>query len=299
MPADVMKIAVYGREFNDSVLPYVQEVFDVLYESGAEAVVYSKYFDFICGRNVKLNTSVGTFEGNLDLLNGVDVLLSLGGDGTLLDTLSLIRDSGIPVIGINFGRMGFLANINKEEIRKAITALRYKEFTIDQRTLLSLESKHGLFEDENFALNDITIHKRDNSAMMIIHAYMNDEFVNSYWADGLIIATPTGSTAYSLSCGGPIIYPGAQNLVITPIAAHNLNVRPLVVPDDVSLVFEIEARSAKFLVSCDSRTEIVDRSVKIILKKAAFYVNLVRLNNESYLTTLRKKLLWGIDSRNY
>ncbi len=299
MPADVMKIAVYGREFNDSVLPYVQEVFDVLYESGAEAVVYSKYFDFICGRNVKLNTSVGTFEGNLDLLNGVDVLLSLGGDGTLLDTLSLIRDSGIPVIGINFGRMGFLASINKEEIRKAITALRYKEFTIDQRTLLSLESKHGLFEDENFALNDITIHKRDNSAMMIIHAYMNDEFVNSYWADGLIIATPTGSTAYSLSCGGPIIYPGAQNLVITPIAAHNLNVRPLVVPDDVSLVFEIEARSAKFLVSCDSRTEIVDRSVKIILKKAAFYVNLVRLNNESYLTTLRKKLLWGIDSRNY
>ncbi|WP_276090086.1 NAD kinase [Pedobacter sp. JY14-1] len=294
-----MKIAVYGREFNDSVLPYVQEVFDVLYESGAEAVVYSKYFDFICGRNVKLNTSVGTFEGNLDLLNGVDVLLSLGGDGTLLDTLSLIRDSGIPVIGINFGRMGFLASINKEEIRKAITALRYKEFTIDQRTLLSLESKHGLFEDENFALNDITIHKRDNSAMMIIHAYMNDEFVNSYWADGLIIATPTGSTAYSLSCGGPIIYPGAQNLVITPIAAHNLNVRPLVVPDDVSLVFEIEARSAKFLVSCDSRTEIVDRSVKIILKKAAFYVNLVRLNNESYLTTLRKKLLWGIDSRNY
>jgi len=299
MPADIMKIAVYGREFNDSVLPYVQEVFDVLYESGAEAVVYSKYFDFICGRNVKLSASVGTFEGNLDLLNGVDVLLSLGGDGTLLDTLSLIRDSGIPVIGINFGRMGFLASINKEEIRKAITALRYKEFTIDQRTLLSLESKHGLFEDENFALNDITIHKRDNSAMMIIHAYMNDEFVNSYWADGLIIATPTGSTAYSLSCGGPIIYPGAQNLVITPIAAHNLNVRPLVVPDDVSLVFEIEARSAKFLVSCDSRTEIVDRSVKIILKKAAFYVNLVRLNNESYLTTLRKKLLWGIDSRNY
>lgn len=299
MPADVMKIAVYGREFNDSVLPYVQEVFDVLYESGAEAVVYSKYFDFIRGRNVKLSASVGTFEGNLDLLNGVDVLLSLGGDGTLLDTLSLIRDSGIPVIGINFGRMGFLASINKEEIRKAITALRYKEFTIDQRTLLSLESKHGLFEDENFALNDITIHKRDNSAMMIIHAYMNDEFVNSYWADGLIIATPTGSTAYSLSCGGPIIYPGAQNLVITPIAAHNLNVRPLVVPDDVSLVFEIEARSAKFLVSCDSRTEIVDRSVKIILKKAAFYVNLVRLNNESYLTTLRKKLLWGIDSRNY
>ncbi|ETZ20562.1 hypothetical protein [Pedobacter sp. V48] len=164
---------------------------------------------------------------------------------------------------------------------------------------MSLTSKHGLFGDENFALNDITIHRRDNSAMMIIHAYMNNEFVNSYWADGLIIATPTGSTAYSLSCGGPIIYPSSQNFVITPIAPHNLNVRPVIIPDDVSLTFEIEARSSKFLVSCDSRTETVDKSVKIILNKASFHVNLIRLNNETYLTTLRNKLLWGIDTRNY
>ncbi|ATP59030.1 NAD kinase [Pedobacter ginsengisoli] len=293
-----MKIAIYGREFNNSVLPYVQEVFNVLESYNNPILVYDKYLDFIKDK-IKLPANIQIFTCHDDLLGETDVLLSLGGDGTLLDTLSLIRDSGIPVIGINFGRLGFLASINKDEIKKAFEALHNREFTLDKRSLLSLTSKHGLFGDENFALNDITIHRRDNSAMMIIHAYMNNEFVNSYWADGLIIATPTGSTAYSLSCGGPIIYPSSQNFVITPIAPHNLNVRPVIIPDDVSLTFEIEARSAKFLVSCDSRTETVDKSVKIILNKASFHVNLIRLNNETYLTTLRNKLLWGIDTRNY
>jgi len=226
-------------------------------------------------------------------------LISLGGDGTLLDTLSLVRDSGVPVIGINFGRLGFLASINKDEIRNAIKALLNKEYSLDQRSLISLTSKQKLFGEENFALNDITIHRRDNSAMMIIHAYMNGDFINSYWADGLIIATPTGSTAYSLSCGGPIIFPSSQNFVITPVAPHNLNVRPVVISDEVSLTFEVEARSAKFLLSCDSRTETVDHSVKITINKANFYMNLIRLHNESYLKTLRNKLLWGIDTRNY
>jgi len=293
-----MKIAIYGREFNNSVLPYVQEVFNVLEQEQIPILVYKKYLDFIKDK-VKLPSHVETFSKHADLLGRTDVLLSLGGDGTMLDTLALIRDSGLPVVGINFGRLGFLASINKEEIKKAIHALKNKEYAIDQRTMISLESTHDLFGEENFALNDITIHRRDNSAMMIIHAYMNNEFVNSYWADGLIIATPTGSTAYSLSCGGPIIYPSSQNFVITPIAPHNLNVRPVIVPDDVSLTFEVEVRSAKFLVSCDSRTETVDRSVKITLNKAKFHVNLVRLNNETYLTTLRNKLLWGIDTRNY
>lgn len=293
-----MKIAIYGREFNDTVLPFVQEVFDVLKSYKSPVLVYKNYFEFIKDK-INLSSDIQIFNGHNELAGQTDVLISLGGDGTLLDILSLIRDSGIPVIGINFGRLGFLASINKDEIKKAIAALENKEYSLDKRTLLSIKSKHRLFGEENFALNDITIHKRDNSAMMIIHAYMNGEFVNSYWADGLIIATPTGSTAYSLSCGGPIIYPSSENFVITPIAAHNLNVRPLIIPDDVSLTFEIEARSSKFLVSCDSRTETVDRSVKIILSKAAFHVNLIRLNNESYLTTLRNKLLWGIDTRNY
>lgn len=293
-----MKIAIYGREFNNSVLPYVQEVFNVLDQYKTPILVYKKYLDFIKDK-IKLPDHITVFTTHTELIGHADVLVSLGGDGTLLDTLALVRDSGIPVIGINFGRLGFLASINKDEIKIAIEAIKNKEYSLDKRTLLSLESTHDLFGDENFALNDITIHRRDNSAMMIIHAYMNNEFVNSYWADGLIIATPTGSTAYSLSCGGPIIYPSSQNFVITPIAPHNLNVRPLIVPDDVTLTFEVEARSAKFLVSCDSRTETVDRSVKVTLNKAKFHVNLIRLNNESYLTTLRNKLLWGIDTRNY
>lgn len=293
-----MKIAIYGREFNNSVLPYVQEVFDALQHYNVHVLVYSNYKKFI-EKKVKLHTSVQTFSTHAELSGEADVLLSLGGDGTLLDTLSLVRDSGLPVIGINFGRLGFLASINKNEIKNAIEALLNKQYSLDKRSLISLTSKQDLFGEENFALNDITIHRRDNSAMMIIHAYMNGDFVNSYWADGLIIATPTGSTAYSLSCGGPIIFPSSQNFVITPVAPHNLNVRPVVISDDASLTFEVEARSAKFLVSCDSRTETVDHSVKICMKKADFYMNLIRLENESYLTTLRNKLLWGIDTRNY
>lgn len=293
-----MKIAIYGREFNNSVLPFVQDVFDALEYYGIDTIVHKEYKEFIKDK-VKLPRELETFCDYPELCNNTDVLISLGGDGTLLDTLALVRNSGVPVIGINFGRLGFLASINKNEIRNAIEALVNKEYSLDKRTLLNIESKHDLFGDENFALNDITIHRRDNTAMMIIHAYMNDEFINSYWADGLIIATPTGSTAYSLSCGGPIIFPSAQNFVITPIAPHNLNVRPVIIPDDVSLRFEVEARSTKFLVSCDSRTATVDRSVKITINKADFHVNLIRLNNESYLTTLRNKLLWGIDTRNY
>ena len=293
-----MKIAIYGRDFNDSVLPFVQEVFNALAENDITILIYQRFNNFIKNK-ITIPANVSVFVNHQELADHADVLLSLGGDGTLLDTLSLIRNSQIPVIGINFGRLGFLASINKNEIKKAIEALVNGEYSLDRRSILNLESQSSLFGEENFALNDITIHRRDNSAMMIIHAYMNGEFINSYWADGLIIATPTGSTAYSLSCGGPIILPNAQNFVITPIAPHNLNVRPVIVPDDVVLTFEIEARSTKFLVSCDSRTETVDRSVKLMVNKADFNINLIRLNNESYLTTLRNKLLWGIDTRNY
>lgn len=293
-----MKIAIYGRDFNNNVLPFVQQVFDTLVANQIEITVYQKFFDFVKNKLI-LPQNIATFTGHKELLSKADILLSLGGDGTLLDTISFVRDSQIPVIGINFGRLGFLASINKAEINDAIKALVDGQYSIDKRSLLSIESKTGLFGDENFALNDITIHRRDDSAMMIIHAYMNGEFVNSYWADGLIIATPTGSTAYSLSCGGPIILPSAQNFVITPVAPHNLNVRPIIVPDDVELSFEVEARSTKFLLTCDSRTETVDRSVKISISKAKFNINLIRLNNETFLTTLRNKLLWGIDTRNY
>lgn len=199
-----MRIAIYGREFNDSVLPFAQEVFDKLATHQVSLLIYQKFHTFIKNK-IKLPEHFRVFHTHEELINQADVLLSLGGDGTLLDTVSLIRNSQIPIIGINFGRLGFLASINKTEIRLAIDALVKGEYSLDARAVLDLDSQNQMFVDENFALNDITIHRRDNSAMMIIHAYMNGEFVNSYWADGLIIATPTGSTAYSLSCGGPIL----------------------------------------------------------------------------------------------
>lgn len=293
-----MKIAIYGRQFNNSVLPYVQQVFDCLARNNIEAVVFKKYDQFITDK-IFFPKRFPVFENSSELIGKVDVMISLGGDGTLLDTVSLVRNSRIPIIGINFGRLGFLASINKDDIKTAVDSLINKEFTLDNRALLSVNSDLNLFGEENFALNDVTIHKRDTSAMMIIHAYLNKEFLNSYWADGLILATPTGSTAYSLSCGGPIIFPGSGNFVVTPISPHNLNVRPIVLSDTNELSFEIEGRSSKYLLTCDSRTVAIDNSVRITIKKADFEINLIRLNNENYLTTLRNKLMWGIDTRNY
>ena len=294
-----MKIAIYGRQFNNTVLPHVQQIFNILAEQNIETLVHDKYNHFISGK-IFFPKKFQIYRNYQDLMStDVDVMISLGGDGTLLDTVTLIRDSNIPVIGINFGRLGFLASINKDDISSAINSLINKEYTLDKRVQLCIESELNLFGNENFALNDVTIHKRDTSAMMIVHAYLNGDFLNSYWADGLIVATPTGSTAYSLSCGGPIMFPGSGNMVVTPISPHNLNVRPIVLSDTNVLSFEIEGRSSKYLLTCDSRTEVIDTSIKVRVKKADFGINLIRLNNENYLSTLRNKLLWGIDTRNY
>lgn len=293
-----MNIGIYGRQFNNNVLPYVQQVFDCLLQSKAQVFVYQYFYNFVSDK-VFLTKPYQTFKTHLDLKANVDVLVSLGGDGTMLDSVTLIKDTGIPIIGINFGRLGFLASINKDGIQRAIDGILNNNFTLDVRTLLEVTSTQKLFGNLNFALNDFTIHKRDSSAMILIHCFQDEEFLNSYWADGLIVATPTGSTAYSMSCGGPIIFPRSGNFVITPISPHNLNVRPVVLSDNSTLTFEIEARSAKYLVSCDSRTEVIDSSIKLTVKRTNFNINLIRLNNESYLSTLRNKLLWGIDTRNY
>ncbi|RKR82553.1 NAD+ kinase [Mucilaginibacter gracilis] len=293
-----MKIGIYSRQFNDTVLPYVQQVFNVLVQHEVEIYVFQDLDQFLSGK-INISGAYKTFNKQQPLNGVIDVLLTLGGDGTLLDTVSFIRDSGIPVIGINFGRLGFLASINKDDITAAIHAVVNNEFTLDSRVLLTIESENQVFDGDNFALNDITFHKRDDSAMITIHAYLDGELLNSYWADGIIISTPTGSTAYALSCGGPIVLPQSGNIVITPVAPHNLNVRPIVLGDDSVLTFEVECRSANYLVSCDSRTVVIDNSIKFSIRKAAFQLNLVRLNNETYLTTLRNKLLWGIDARNY
>jgi NAD+ kinase len=293
-----MNIAIYGRQFNDSVLPYVQQVLSSLVQHGVNIYVYHDLLDFVSGKII-INSDYQVFNKETDLKGLVDVFLTLGGDGTLLDTVTFVRDSGIPVIGVNFGRLGFLASINKNDIAAAIHAVVNQKFTLDGRILLTIESDNNLFGKNNYALNDITFHKRDDSAMITTHAFLNDEFLNSYWGDGIIVSTPTGSTAYSLSCGGPIVLPQSGNFVLTPIAPHNLNVRPIVLSDDTVLSFKVECRSANYLVSCDSRTEVIDTSVKFYVRKANFKLNLVRLDNESYLSTLRNKLMWGIDARNY
>ncbi|RYE28096.1 MAG: NAD kinase [Sphingobacteriaceae bacterium] len=293
-----MKIAVYGKSFNQAVLPFIRQVFDCLVQHQTEIFVHTELQNFVADQpNFSYQHTV--FNDYDDIKNRVVVMLSLGGDGTILGTVDIVRDSGIPVIGINFGRLGFLASVNKNDISTAIHALVNRQFTLDTRVLLEINSDPVVFKNQNTALNDITFHKRDNAAMITIHAFLNDEYLNSYWGDGVIISTPTGSTAYSLSCGGPIVFPQSGNFVITPISPHNLNVRPIVVSDTNTLTFRVESRSSNYLISCDSTTETIDTSSVFTVRKAGYSLNLVRLNNESYLSTLRNKLMWGLDARNY
>jgi NAD+ kinase len=293
-----MNIAIYGRPFNDPVvLPYIREVFDILTQHSVEIYVHQQLHNYLKENITGVQYNV---LGAGDKIKGfIDLFLTLGGDGTLLDMVTVICGSGIPIIGINFGRLGFLASINKNDIAAAIHAVVNKQFTLDSRELLKIDSELEIFGKDNFALNDITIHKRDDSAMITIHVFLDKEFLNSYWGDGIIISTSTGSTAYSLSCGGPIIFPQSNSMVLTPVSPHNLNVRPIVLPDSSVLSFDVEYRSANYLVSCDSRTAVIEKTMRFTVSKAGFKLNLIRLNNESYLSTLRNKLLWGLDARNY
>ena len=238
------------------------------------------------------------FRVSSDLDASIDCMISLGGDGTMLDAVTLVKDSGIPILGINFGRLGFLASISPDALQNAVEAIVNRTFVVDKRALIHLDSNEGLFGDTPFALNEFAIHKRDISPMIKIHTYINGEFLNTYWADGLIVSTPTGSTGYSMSCNGPILFPDAASFVITPVAPHNLNVRPIVIPDTNVVSFEIEGRADQFICALDARKEIVDKTVQLAIRKEQFCVNLVRLNENSFLSTLRTKLTWGLDKRN-
>lgn len=245
-----------------------------------------------------LSAKLLKFAGSEDLDESIDCVISLGGDGTMLDAVTLIKDKNIPVLGINFGRLGFLASISREELSIAVDALVNHTFIIDKRTLIHLDSNIPLFEDAPFALNEFTIHKRDISPMIKIHTYMNGEFLNTYWADGLIVSTPTGSTGYNLSCNGPILFPDSSSLVITPISPHNLNVRSIVVPDNNIISFEVEGRADQFICAMDARRELVSKSVQLAIRKEKFGISLIRLNENTFLSTLRTKLTWGLDKRN-
>lgn len=292
-----MTVGVYGRKLVDSNVQYVKQLFEELEHRNINVTVHEGFLPELKGR-VPLNGSYDTFMGHDDLVGNIDYLLSLGGDGTLLDTVTLIKGSGIPVLGINVGRLGFLSSVGKEEVKNAIIALESSDFKLDKRDLLHLNSNKPLFEPDNFALNEFTIHKRDTAAMIVIHTFIDGEFLNSFWSDGLIVSTSTGSTAYSLSCGGPIIIPSSKTFVITPVAPHHLNVRPIIVPDSSVLKFELEGRQDSFLCSLDSRHKIIDSSFHLAINKEKFSLNLVRLNESNFLSTLRNKLLWGFDRRN-
>ncbi len=241
---------------------------------------------------------VTPFDGYADLNNQIDCLITLGGDGTILDATTLVREKQIPLLGINFGRLGFLANISRDELKSAVDAIINRTFISDKRSLIHLDASVPLFGESPFALNEFSIHKRDTSPMIKIHTYLNGEFLNTFWADGLIVATPTGSTGYSLSCTGPIVFPDCRNFVITPVAPHNLNVRSIVVADTSVLSFEIESRADEFICALDARREIVDKKIQLAVKREAFDANLIKLNENSFLSTLREKLTWGMDKRN-
>ncbi|HEX2607257.1 MAG TPA: NAD kinase [Flavisolibacter sp.] len=292
-----MKVAIYSRVLEAAQQKDVQLFFDELEKEQITAVVFQPFYQEIAQR-IKLPDSVEVFLSHEDLTEEIDFIISLGGDGTLLDTVTLVRDKNIPVAGINFGRLGFLASIGRDEMTDAVKSLSRRSYIIDRRTLIHLDSNIPLFNDVPYALNEFAIHKRDTAAMIKIHTYLNGELLNTYWADGLILATPTGSTGYSLSCAGPVVFPDACSLVLTPIAPHNLNVRPIVIPDNTIISFEVESRSDDIICALDSRREIVNKNVLLAVRKENFMLNLVRLNENNFLQTLRNKLSWGLDKRN-
>lgn len=292
-----MKIAIYSRGIENNQLNDIQLLLDQLQSHGAEPVFYQDFFNLVYA-SVKLETSYSTFNETEGLDPDVECIISLGGDGTMLDTVTLVKDSGVPILGINYGRLGFLANIGKEEFNTALEALINRKYVLDKRTLIHLDANIPLFGDTPYALNEFSLHKKDSSPMIKIHTYLNGEFLNTYWADGLIVATPTGSTGYSLSCNGPVVFPDSASFVITPVAPHNLNIRPIVVPDNNIVSFEIEGRTDGFLATLDSRREIVTKEIQLAVKKESFGVNLIRLNENNFLQTLRNKLSWGLDKRN-
>lgn len=293
-----MKIAIFGQVLARENVEHILELLHWLQSRNVHVVIYEPYFMYVVETH-KIAVQLASYGTFTELSNDVDCVISIGGDGTMLSSISIIKDSGVPVVGLNIGRLGFLSSIPKEQIEEALNEIIHRKYRIEPRTLISattnIESPWG---EKNYALNEITILKKDSSSMITIHSTLNGEFFNSYWADGLIISTPTGSTGYSLSCGGPIILPEAQNFALTPIAPHNLSVRPVIIPDDIEITLQVESRNKTFLLSIDSQSYSIKKSARIALKKTPFTINLIQLHTQSFTQTLRNKLLWGFDKRN-
>lgn len=292
-----MKIVIYGKTFEENFYDCSRDLFRKLQEYNAEVYLYRPFYDFL-RNDVKQDPGVaGLFTEHSELPDSIDYFFSIGGDGTFLETITYVRDSGIPVVGINSGRLGFLANISKEELSESLDDIFSGDYSLDERALLEFESPGKPFGDFNFALNEITIQKID-ATMITIHTFVNDELLNAYWADGLILSTPTGSTAYSMSVGGPIVIPDSHNFIISPIAPHNLTVRPVVIPDKNELRLRVNGRTRKFIATLDFRSAELDSSAEIVVRCAGFKISVLKLKHHNYYSTLRSKLMWGADKRN-
>jgi len=291
-----LKIALHGRYLQDKYYPFLKKAIDLLTNNGAE-LSFTDEFEKLHTKFFK-SPAPGPVLTRDDELSHLDFIISLGGDGTLLDTITYVRDRNIPIMGINLGRLGFLATITTDELEAAVACIFNNNFAIDERSLIRMNDSEGVFGNLNFALNEFAIQKRDTSSMIVVHTFIDGQFLNAYWADGLIVSTPTGSTGYSMSCGGPLVLPQSNNFIITPIAPHNLNVRPMVVNDKSSITFQIEGRAKNFLVSLDSRSKTVNDSIDIEIVKEDFTAKLVKFHDYVFFDTLRSKLHWGVDARN-
>jgi NAD+ kinase len=292
-----MVVALFGKSLSRQNMPHIRQLARKLSACECDVMVYEPFFEFL-GNDVRFDPQPELYNEHGELQRKADILLSVGGDGTMLEAMTLVRDTGIPVMGINLGRLGFLSSISTSEIDHAIDSLVAGNYRLDHRTLVKLKEPRDLFGELNYGLNDLTITRKDSASLIVLHVYLDDLFLNTYWADGLIIATPTGSTAYSLSCGGPILTPGSANFVLTPIAPHNLTVRPIVIPSSSKIRVIVEGRDEQFLVSLDSRKSVIYSNFELVIEKADFNINVVQLPEMNFYATIREKLKWGLDARN-
>lgn len=292
-----MKVALFGKDYKGDQQKYLQQIIDKLVLNNVDLSLFQPFYDKL-KNSLNLPEKITFFNSHVDLKEDADMLFSIGGDGTILDTVPYVRDSGIPILGFNLGRLGFLSSVPKNEIEQALENVFKGDYYLNKRALLQLDQPQNIFGDLNFALNDLTIYRNNTTSLIVVHVYVDDKFLNSYWGDGLIVSTPTGSTAYSLSVGGPIISPGSQNFVIAPIASHNLTVRPIVIQDSSVIKIKIEGREDKYLMTMDSRHSTINKEDELLIRRCDFEVNLVELKNKDFFSTIRDKLLWGVDTRN-
>ena len=292
-----MRIAVFGRNINPVFYDSLRRLFTILHLHGVEITVYRPFLEYMRSAINFDPKTITDFSSHNELRN-VDFFFSIGGDGAFLEAISLVRDSGIPMVGINSGRLGFLADVAQQELESALDRFFAEKYFLQPRSLIRLENDLGLFSDFPYALNEFTVHKQDTSQMITVHVEVGGDYLNSYWADGLIVSTPTGSTAYSLSVGGPIITPTAANFIIAPIAPHNLAIRPVVIPDSEEVKLMVEGRGERYMASLDSRSDAFGSDIEMRLRKADFSINVLQFDNQSFYSTLRNKLMWGIDKRN-